>query len=68
VRDGACVARQWIAPRANGNYLVEYDYQGNGICQVTCSEEVAGAEPGAREARPCPVPAPEDVERALAAR
>jgi hypothetical protein len=68
VRDGACIARQWIAPRANGNYLVEYDYEGNGICQVTCSEEVAGAEPGARETRPCPVPAPADVERAIAAR
>ena len=68
VRDGACVARQWISPRANGNYLIEYDYRGNGICQVTCMEEVAGVEPGAQEARLCPVPAPKDAQRALAER
>ncbi len=65
VSDGSCAAALWIAPANGRAYLLEHEFVQNGLCRVACFEQTAGPEPGTFTNRPCPVPSPQDVQKAL---
>jgi hypothetical protein len=55
VVDAACTAARSLAPAVNGVYLLELDFQGSGVCRLSCYEQVP-ADDGTFENRRCPVP------------
>jgi hypothetical protein len=54
VVDGACERAWSLAPAAGRTYLLQYTYQENQACSLSCFEQVPTA-PGQFEQRRCPV-------------
>lgn len=55
VVDAACTTARSLAPAVNGVYLLELDFQGSGVCRLSCYEQVP-ADDGTFDNRHCPVP------------
>ncbi|MEZ4221820.1 MAG: hypothetical protein R3B13_12885 [Polyangiaceae bacterium] len=58
VSDGNCSAAVQLAPQVGKSYLIQYDFQANGVCKVACFEQNARAD-GEFDNRPCPIAAAE---------
>ena len=52
VVDGACRQDAALSPKQGSSYLLQYTYQDNGICSLSCFEQVP-AQDGSINQKPC---------------